>query len=489
MIAFIFYFSALGAILSASMTLPALIAFGFQEIQIGYRILLYGAVGGFLCIATLLAIRGRLEGIERNTAILLAVTSWIALPAFTAIPLTDLLNISYVDAIFQTISVFTTTGSTIIANPDAVPRSVIFLLSQFQWLGGVATLITLILVLAPWEVGGLPQVGSASVAASIVASHIRLVKFCARIFRAYLLLTVICFILLVLAQVPPYTAMILSFTALSTGGFIPVTESLDLILGSTGMLVLAIFMILGATSIFWHQHIGELNISELKVHRESYFILAAWGVLAVFIAYKLSTAAGNSNFLINRTAMSEGVFNAASIISTTGIQSRPGVFSLMPSTLVLLLVFVGGGCYSTSGGLKFFRIGAMFSLSEYELNRLIYPSSVKPSRFGNTKFDIDIMKAIWSLFAVLISSVAIISCVLSISGLEFQTSFTATIAAITNAGPVYNAEWASSTSAQWPLYSEMAPFQKIIITITMLLGRLEVIAVIASLTVLLRNFR
>jgi len=139
--------------------------------------------------------------------------------------------------------------------------------------------------------------------------------------------------------------------------------------------------------------------------------------------------------------MSEGIFNSASIVSTSGLQSRPGALSLLPPTLVLIVIFIGGGCYSTSGGIKFFRIGGMYSLAQYELN------------------------------------------------LNFHASFTAVIAAITNAGPLYAPEWSTGTNEVWPSYADMLTSQKTIITVVMLLGRLEVIAVIASLTVLIRGGR
>lgn len=489
MIAFVYYFSAIGAIIAGSMLLPALIAFSAEETDLGYRILLYSGAAGFLCVATFLAVLGRLQGIRRNTAILLAVFSWVAFPIIMAVPISDMTGISYTDALFQTISSFTTTGSNVFVNVETVPHSIIFMLAQFQWFGGVATLITLILVLAPWEIGGLPQVSSASIAASIVASHDRLISFCAGIFRVYLFLTLLCFIFLVLAKVSPFNAMIFSFTALSTGGITPAIESIDLVLGNAGMLVMAFFFMIGATSIFWHQYLFTFDFEELKAHRESYFIIATWAGLACFITYKLFAAAGLANTVPSLSVMSEGIFNSASIISTSGIQSRPGVFSLLPPTLVLIVIFIGGGCYSTSGGIKFFRIGGMYSLAQYELNRLIYPHASKPTRFGSTKLNIEFMKAIWSLFAILIITVAIASCALSLSGMNFQASFTAIIAAITNAGPLYGPEWGTGTGVVWPNYSEMFTSQKMIISTVMILGRLEVIAVIASLTVLIRGGR
>jgi len=489
MIAFVYYFSALGAIIAGSMVFPALIAFGSDEAVLGYRILLYSGSVGFVCIATFLAVMGRLKGIRRNTAILLAVFSWIAFPVITAVPIADMGGLTYTDALFQTVSSFTTSGSSAFQNLETVPSSILFMLAQFQWLGGLATLITLILVLAPWEIGGLPQVSTASVAASIVASHDRLVSFCAGILRVYLLMTLACFIFLVLANISPFKAMIFAFTALSTGGIVPATQSLDLELGNAGMLVMGVFFILGATSIFWHQYIYRLQMMELKSHRESYFIVAVWIGLAFFIAYTLSAAAGATTRLPDFTALSEGFFNSASILSTSGLQSRPGAFTLLPPILVLIVVFIGGGCYSTSGGIKFFRIGGMYSLAQYELNRLIYPHATRPSMFGDTRLNIDFMKAVWSLFSILIITVAIASCALSLTGMNFHASFTAVIAAISNAGPLYGPEWGTGGSEPWPSYADMIMSQKLIISVVMILGRLEVIAVVASISVLISEIR
>jgi len=485
----VFYLAALGATLSASMLLPALVAFGTEEVAIGYRMLMYGVSGGFVSIAILLSIYGKTGGLERNKAILLTVGSWIFFPAITTLPIADLTGLNYTDAFFQSVSSFTTTGAMIFDNPASVPASILFLLAQFQWLGGLATLITLILVLAPWEIGGLPHVESASVAASIVASQKRLVTFCGRIFRIYLALTVTCFAMLVLAGVAPLDAVIFSYTALSTGGIVPASSTIDELLGVDGMLIVSIFLLIGALSIFWIQDLFRLRVRNLMQHRESYFIIATVVVVAIYISYVLIAAAGSASVLPIQAAASEGILNASSIVSTSGIQSRPGVFALLPPTFVLLLIFIGGGCYSTSGGIKFFRIGGMYSLARSELERLLYPNVVRPGKFGETDFDLDFMKAIWSLFAILIATLGFITCLLSFSGLSFQPAFTAAIAAISNAGPLYGGFWDFSASEQWPEYANLLSSQKLILAVGMFLGRLEIIAVFAAFTVVVRSIR
>ena len=296
--------------MSGSFLLPALVAFGSDEFDVGYRFLLYAALGGFFSIGTLLAIFGRIGELSRDNAIRLAVFSWAGLPLIAAVPLMDVGSLDLVQAIFQSYSSVTTTGAVVFDNLDAVPKSVIVFLAMLQWLGGIATLITVVLVLAPWEIGGLPQVDSASVAASIVASHTRLVRFCWKITQIMLAMTLVCIILLLISGVAPYEALIMSFTAVSTGGVLPTTESPDLMLGNSGMIIFALFLILGSCSIFWIQSYLTLDFRSIFKHRESYFIIAVWVVLAIFIAINLILLAGSAGVLAPQTALVEGLFNA-----------------------------------------------------------------------------------------------------------------------------------------------------------------------------------
>ena len=483
----VYYIAAIGSFLSASLIFPALVAFGFSETEIGFRVLMYALLGGFVFVAILLSASGTADGISRNQTITLAIFSWIFFPAVFCFPVADLSASGFVDSVFQTYSSFTTTGAIVFDNVEQVPRSVLFMLAQFQWLGGFATLITLILVLAPWRIGGLPQIAEVSIAASIVATHQRLGKFCLDIFQVYTLVTVICFATLLLIGVAPFNASILSFSALSTGGILPGPAPLDGLLGAGGLLVLAVFLFIGATSVFWHADIGRLRFRELFRHRESYYILGSILVLGIFVAYTLQKLAGSTAVLSPLMAFAEGVFNATSIVSTSGMQSRPGVFSVLPHLLVLMLLFMGGGCFSTAGGIKHFRIGGIYHYANVELNRLIFPSLVGRDRFGATKYDSEFIKALWAILSVLIAVLGIITILLSVSGLEFQQAFTAALAAITNAGPVYGPFWGSGAAEDWPTYGQLLDFQKLLLTFAMVLGRLEVIAVFASIFVLMRS--
>lgn len=331
--------------------------------------------------------------------------------------------------------------------------------------------------------------GSVSETASIVASEYRLARFCGRLLRVFGALTLLCFVFLLLCGVTPFDAAILSLTALSTGGIVPTTANLDLLLGSAGMIVMACFLIVGSTSIFWHRHIVNLRFDELRAHRESYFVLAVWIALSFLIFVRLLQATGELPSGAFNAAIGEALFNAASLVSTSGIQTRPGIFALLAPSLAIFVVLVGSGTFSTAGGIKMFRIGAIITHARQELDTLIYPNSVGSVRFSGENLDLAFMKRIWGFFSIWIIVLGLGGLLLNTSGLDFQASFTAAIAAITNAGPLYGTFWNTTDSQGWLAYADMSSFQLIVLSIMMLLGRLEIIVVIASIALALKQFR
>jgi len=484
MVTLIFYLAALGTMVSLSLLLPILVAFGYQEFDVGARLTIYAFMGVFLSASTLLAIRGFVGALDRIAGIYMAVLAWIGIPLLLAIPFADILGLSYRDAVFETISGFTTTGATQFSSIEILPKSMIVARSQLQWLGGLATLFTFILIVAPSKIGGLPQQGRSSVANAMFVNTASLIGFCWRLTQLYLLLSFGCFVLLLITGSEPFDALVLAMTAVSSGGFLPNDRSLGESMGSGGMLIMALFFIIAATSVFWHQMILRLRINELKIHRESYFIIGIWLLLAIAFSYAIFRASGALPNSLISAQMAEGLFNAASLISTAGLQSRPGIYALLPATLVLAILVVGAGSFSTSSGIKFFRVGGMFRQAVHEINLLIYPHGIRPRHFGSIVYDIQMMKAIWAVFIAAIVIIIIGAIMLTYYGMNFQAGFTASIAAFVNAGPAYGPEWAPQSERGWPAYFDMIPQQKWILCGLMILGRLEVILAMAAANVM-----
>ncbi len=483
MTAIVFYLASMGAFLSISMIIPVLIAFGFQEFEAGIKLFTHVAAWGFLSIGILLAIVGRSRALSRMGAFYLCLITWIFFPTIIAIAIMDLLSVSYVEALFEVFSAFTTNGASIIGNPDVVPKSVISFLAMLQWLGGLATLITVSVVLAPTGIGGLREEMHNTFGKSLVAYPMRLHEFCLKLLQISIILTASCFSILLLLGVSPFDGFILSMTALSTGGILPGKENIDTTLGFDGMVVVAVFMLIGATSIYWHRMLIFWRREYLMAHRESYYFFALWVMVAMAFSSVIYTASGSSSSSSQVYALSEGLFNSASVISTSGLQSRPGIFPLLPSMLVLTLLFFGGCGFSTSGGIKLYRIGGMFSQSLHELNRLIFPNIVGSAQFGSHIFDLKLMKAMWSFFASAVIVIFVGAGLLAVCDLNFQAALTASIANFTTAGPAYGPEWSVSSTQGWPEYFEMSGAAQIILIVLMLAGRLELIAILALLNI------
>ncbi len=479
MIPVLYYLAALGALFSLTGLLPVLVAFGHEEYAVGVRLLVYVSLGVFISVATLLATAGREHHLGRLSGLYLVLIGWLAVPLLAAMPLVDLMELSFVDALFAAVSAFTTTGASAFGQVDAVPRGLLLFLAQLQWMGGLAILLTVSVVLAPAGIGGLREGFGTVLGASLLTSTTRLYRFCRQVTQVYLALTGFCYAALMLCSIPPYQAYILTMTAVSTGGLLPTDEALDQIAGPGGMLVMSVFLIIGSTSIFWHRMLAYRQVENLRRHRESYFLIAIWAVLAIAVAARIVQAAGLSGLGDQLAALIEGVFNAASIVSTSGMQSRPGIFALMPPVLILALVALGGGCYSTSGGIKFYRLGGMLSQSLHELNRLIYPSGVRPHHFGSQQYDIQLMKAMWSFFTAALAAILIGATALAWLGFDYQAGLTAAVAAFATAGPAYGPEWSEPGAVGWPAYFEMGAGPKLVLVAMMIAGRLELIAVLA----------
>ncbi|MCP4072213.1 MAG: TrkH family potassium uptake protein [Hyphomicrobiales bacterium] len=481
MTAIIFYLASMGAILSVAMAIPVLIAFGLQEFDTGIKMFIHVAAWGFLSIGVLLSIIGRNRALSRLGAFYLCLVTWTLFPAIIAIAIMDLLSVSYIEALFEVLSAFTTNGASIIGNPDVVPKSVISFLAVLQWLGGLATLITVSIVLAPSGIGGLREELHNTFGKSLVASPARLHEFCLKLLQIFTTLTAFCFSALLLAGVAPFDGFILSMTALSSGGILPGKDSIESTLGLTGMVIIAIFLLIGATSIYWHKMVVLWRKEYLVRHRESYYFIVLWIILAMTFSSVIYSASGSSSNSTHIDALSEGLFNSASLISTSGLQSRQGVFPLLPPILVLALLFFGGCGFSTSGGLKLYRIGGMLSQSLYELNRLIFPNIIRPTHFGSHIYDLKLMKAMWSFFASAVVVIFLGAVLLAACDLNFQAAFTASIANFTTAGPAYGPEWSIGSTQGWPEYFEMSIAAQLVLIFLMLAGRLELIALLALL--------
>ncbi len=480
----LYYLAALGLFMALSLIAPMLVAMFSGDFDITVRLGQYLILGSFFCIAVLFSLSGRRRSDTQIGGYIIAVLMWTVIPFYAAVPLADVGGLGYFNAVFETISGLTTTGATVIRDIESLPRALILWRSQVQWIGGLLTLVTVLLLLAPSGIGGLPP-NHASLISRAAAWTDRGRTFLSvmTITRVYLATTSACFVALVLVGEPPFKALNLAMMALSTGGFLPQNGSLLSFVSQPAILVLAVFLIIGATSIFWQAMVLNWQTNRMMRHRESYSIILSSIILAIVISSLLYQAAGSSEVLSLGAALIEGMFNAASLVSSNGIETREGVFALLPITLVIIIILIGGGIFSTAGGMKHYRIGGMIVQSLSEIRRLLYPHAINSARFGSQVYESGLLRAIWGYFTVAIISLSTFTILLNLSGMDFNASLMSAVASFSNAGPVYNSAWAVQGDIGWPAYADLGAAPKLMLMCLMILGRLEVLAVLAVLNV------
>lgn len=460
---------------SAALAAPFLIALYMEEFAAAQMFGAIAAAYAFFASAIFITLRGKEGGLKRVETFGLLLLSWVLLLASGALPLALSTEMQTSDVIFETIAAITTSNASTFASVEMLPRSVLFWRVQLQWLGGLLTLLSLVIVLAPAGVGGLPKRQIALLEKVGIGGGGRILKTCVGIGGTYILFTLLCAVGLVLSGVALFDSLVLASGAISTGGFMPIDGGIASYDAPFAFPILLVFMIIGATSILWHRMLLTGRGQLLREHRESYLIILGIFVLAVLLTLALlqiPRPAADPD--ISFAPLLNGLFLAASLITTTGFEWDEGNLVAIQPIAVGSIVIVGGGAFSTAGGLKFYRIGGMLLQSFQELNRLVFPHSVQSDRFGGNQIEIGTLKAIWGYLIVAVLLVWVSAAVLTLDGIPFEASVIASLAAFSSMGSAYNPEW--NILGLWPDYIDMPVLSKSALGATMLLGRIEILA-------------
>lgn len=472
-------FAAILWLFGSAMVIPSAVAVAFGEFDEAMQFIIISVLTIFLAGSMAFSVRSRAQAMNRAESYVLLLVVWTVLPLVATVPLLTLSELTPLDAYVEAVSGLTTTGFTVYLQLDEVSRAVLFWRSQLQWIGGLLTLWSLLLIIAPYGVGGLPYNQVALMGGTAGREVTSAVGVALNIARLYGVLTLVCVIALIAAQVPLYDAICLAFSTVSTGGFLPRDGDLSSYANGAVELVVMVFMLAGATSIVWFRMM-QSRWQLLTIHRESYLVVSVAVILGAVYAILLFRAAGSATVLDPLTAWREGFFTAVSLVTTTGFEVRQSGFAVLPMPVVLFFVLIGAGSFATSGGIKYYRVGAMLTQAGRELNRLIYPHSVRSSRLGGHTYDIQLMKAIWAYFLTVVIFVPVVGVLLSGPRLSFDGALLASAAAFANAGPVYASGWLPGAE-QWPSVASMSAANKVVLCATMILGRIEILALFGAL--------
>ena len=405
---------------------------------------------------------------------IIVVLFWFVLSSFGSLPLllSDSLNISITNAIFESISGLTTTGATILVNIDDLPKSILFYRQYLQWLGGLGIIVLAVAVLPMLGVGGM-QLYKAEVAGPIKNKLTpRITETAKWLWIVYLLMTFLCAISYYFAGMNIFDSICHSFSTIAIGGFSTHATSFAYY-DNQWIELVAIFFMIAACLNFSLHYLAFKNrtISPYKNDNEAYFFLFLMGLISFLcISYIYSGSAE-----MTAREIIKNIFYAISISTTTGFTNTNYVnFVGFLPILLILFSFIGGCAGSTAGGMKVIRVMLLLKQGYRELRRLMHPNSKIKVKVGNTAVNERTLETIWGFFAIYVFVFLTVMLLLMLSGLDFITSFSAVAATINNLGPGQGDVLLN--------YADISDINKWILSFSMIVGRLEIFTLLVIFT-------
>ena len=401
---------------------------------------------------------------------------WVIFSLFGALPfyLSGYIP-SYTDAFFETMSGFTTTGSSILTEIESLPHGILFWRSLTQWLGGMGIIVLSLAILPLFGIGGA-QLFTAEATGPTYAKLRPRIKDTAKIlWTIYLLLTVGEFILLMIFGMNWFDACNHAFTTMATGGYSTKNASIAAFNSPAIEYVIIIFMFLAGVnfSMLYYLMYGKFNKlfkdEELKWYTWAVIIFSA--IVASSIIFQQYTATHQYDV---EKAIRVALFQIVSLITTTGYATADYMTWLPTSLLICILIMLpGGSAGSTAGGVKWVRIIIFIKNGYYEFKRLIHPNAVIPVRFNKTSIPVKVINNVSAFIVIYISIIVISVFVFCAMGVGISESVGATFTSISNVGPGIGASGPVGNFAHFPMLG------KWLMAFLMLIGRLELFTVLS----------
>jgi trk system potassium uptake protein TrkH len=403
------------------------------------------------------------------------VFSWLGLALLGALPFyfSGAMD-SFVDCVFESMSGFTTTGSTILTRVEILPESVLFWRALTHWLGGMGIIVLTLAILPLLGIGGM-QLFQAEMPGPTKDRLAPRIQDTARIlWSVYVLFTVTEVLLLILGGVSFFDAVCHSFATLATGGFSTHTSSVGFFNSVYVESIVIFFMFVAGVNFSLHYQGLRGRLSSYWQNEEFRFYvhLTAFAIVIIVVfnlIYGTYASFGE--------ALRTGFFQVTSILTTTGFGTAD--FDQWPPVCKILLVslmFVGGCAGSTGGGIKHVRLLLFFKYASLQLRNLVHPQAVGTIKLGKVKVPREVLISILGFFALYVAFFFLATLVVTALGVDIVTGATAVVATLNNIGPGLNLVGPAQN------YGHLPAFAKVILTFCMLAGRLELYTVAVLLT-------
>ena len=397
--------------------------------------------------------------------------AWIMVATFGSIPfLLSTQNFTFSEAFFESMSGITTTGATIISDLDNSPKSILLWRAIMQWLGGIGIVVMAITILPLLKVGGM-QLFKMEGPDSTEKILPRTIEVATIIISTYIVLTLMCGFFYWIFGMTIFDSVSHAMTTIATGGFSTHNDSIGFFKSSNIEIVASIFIILGSIPFISYLKFTKGNrkifFKDVQIRGLIYLL-----VISVIIMFLYLLIINYESSLFDKVRISS--FNVISILSGTGyVTDDFGLWGKFSLIFFLLLMFIGGCAGSTACGIKIFRLQMLLIFLKNQIKKLISPNSVIIAKYNNQKISDDFINSVIIFIFTFLFIFLIIAMLLSISGLDFITSISGAASSISNVGPGLGDIIGPNGN-----YKAIPDISKWILSAGMLLGRLELFAVL-----------
>lgn len=459
-------FYVIGQIICAEavlLLLPLIVSAVYAE-SCAFSFMITIAAATVIGLCMVLIFKPKSKVIYSKEGFVIVALSWVLMSLIGALPFTLSGEIpSYVDAVFETVSGFTTTGASIVRDVEAMSHGTLFWRSFTHWVGGMGVLV-LVMAVLPTTADRSIHIIRAEMPGPVVGKLVPRVRQTAKIlYLIYIGLTVAQIIFLCIGGMNLFESAVYTFGTAGTGGFGIKADSL----GSYSpyiQWVVTIFLVLFA---------ANFNIYFLMLMRKFKAVASSdelWTYLGI-ILFSVVTITFNIRPLYANFGESfrSSAFQTMSILSTAGFSTADfNQWPALSKAILFVLMFIGGCAGSTAGGLKVSRVLMLFKSVRREFNRMIHPRSVSSVRLDGRKMDDQTLTGVGIYFALYMGIYFITFLLISFEPFDFETRFSSVAACFNNVGPGFGAVGPMGS------YADYTPFSKIVLSISMLLGRLEI---------------
>ncbi len=425
----------------------------------------------FIGVLFILANLEREFKLNLRQTFLFSSLAWFMIALFGSIPfLLATQNFSFSEAFFESMSGITTTGATIISDLDSAPKSILLWRAIMQWLGGIGIVVMAITILPLLKVGGM-QLLKMEGPDSTEKILPRTIEVATIIISTYVALTLLCGFFYWLFGMTVFDSVSHAMTTIATGGFSTHNESIGFFKNPNIEIISSIFIILGSIPFIAYLKFAQGNkkvfFQDVQIKGLIYLLILSIAIMFFYLVF-----ISDENSIFDKIRISS--FNVISILSGTGyVTDDFGLWGKFSLIFFLLLMFIGGCAGSTACGIKIFRLQMLLIFLKNQVKKLISPNSVIITKYNNQKISDNSINSVIIFIFTFLFIFLIMAMLLSISGLDFITSISGAASSISNVGPGLGDIIGPNGN-----YKSIPDISKWILSLGMLLGRLELFAVL-----------